>query len=74
MIPYGVDRFHIAPLLPRRCPRRPPGIAIGILNIRDGRDFRLVQAIQMVERGGFNVILLMEKNIQTEAYSYNRLG
>ena len=34
----------------------------------------IAQAIRAVERGGFDVMLLTETNIHTEAYSHNCLG
>ena len=42
--------------------------------IQDGRGFGLAQAIWALECGGFNVMLLTEKNIHTEAYSHKFLG
>ena len=63
----------LLPLLRRR-PPLPPGLVIGTLNRRDGWGFGLVQAIRAVERGGFDVMLLKETKIQTEAYSHNYLG
>ena len=44
------------------------------LNIRDGWGFWLGQAIQAVEGGGFDVMLLTEMKIQLDAYLHNRLG
>ena len=63
---HGADRLHMALLPPRRRPSRPLRTAIGTCNIRDGRVFGLAQAIQEVERGGFDLMLLTETNIQTE--------
>ena len=34
----------------------------------------MAQAIHTVERGGFDLMLMTEKNFQTEVYSHNRLG
>ena len=45
-----------------------------MLNIQDGRGFRLVQAIRKVEHGGFDIMLLTKTKIQTEEYSQNRMG
>ena len=72
-IPHGANRLHTASPLPRRRPRRPPGLAIGTLNIRDGRDFGLAQAIWVLVRGGFDVMLLTKTKIQSEACLHNRL-
>ena len=74
LMPHGADRLNMAPLLPLRQPRCSLGLAIGTLNIWDGRSFGLVQAIQAVERGGFGVMILTETKIQSVAYSYNCLG
>ena len=41
---------------------------------RYDKGFGLEQAIRDVEHGGFDVMLLMEKKIQTEAYSQNWMG
>ena len=41
-------------------PQRPSNIDISTLNIWDGRGFGLVQAIQSVERGGFDLMLLTD--------------
>ena len=51
-----------------------PNIAIATLNIRDGRGLGLAQAIQELECGGFDNMLLMDTKIQTEVYCHNRLG
>ena len=64
----------MAPFAARYRPPRPPGIAIGTLNISDGQFFGLAQAIRAVERGGFDVMLLTETKISTTAYCWNRLG
>ena len=58
----------------RRRPRCAPRLAIGTLNIRDGRDFGLAQAIRVLVCGGFDVMLLTKTEIQLEAYSHNFLG
>ena len=57
-----------------RRPPCPPGLAIGTPNIWNDRSFGLAQAIWAVECGGFDIILLTETKIQTEAFSHNRLG
>ena len=73
-IPYGADRLPTAPLLPRRRPPRPPRIAIRTLNIQDGRGFGMAQAIQAVDRGSFDMMLLTKTKISTTVYCQNRLG
>ena len=73
-IPHGTEHLHTAPPLPHHRPRRPPRIAIGNLNIRDGQGFRLALAIRTVERRGFDVILLTKTKIQSETYLHNRFG
>ena len=62
------------PLMPHRRPPLPPRLTIGTLNIRYGWGFGLAQAIREVERGGFDMMLLTETKIQSEAYSHIRLG
>ena len=57
-IPHGANCLHTDPLPTHRRPPRPPGLAIGTLNIQDGRGFGLAQAIQAVERRGFDVMLI----------------
>ena len=59
---------------PHLRPPRAPRISIGALNIQDVRGFGLAQVVWAVERRGYSVMLLKKTNIQTEAYSYNRLG
>ena len=73
-IPHGVDCLHMALPPPRRWPQRPPGLAIGKLNILDGRGFGMAQAIREVEREVFDMMMLTKTKIKSEAYSHNRLG
>ena len=47
---------------------------MGKYNILDGHGLRLSQAIRAVERGNYELMLLMEKNISDEVYCRNRLG
>ena len=54
-------------------PMRSPGIAIGTLNIQYGRGFGMALYIRAVNRSGFDVMLLIETKIQSEAYLHNRL-
>ena len=55
---HVTNRLHTAPPFPRLRHPRPPGLAIGTLNIQDGRGFGLSQAIWAVERGGVDMMLL----------------
>ena len=54
-------------------PNSNPGLAIRTLNIRYRWGFGLEQAIQTVERGFFDIMLLTKTKIQSETYSHNRL-
>ena len=72
-IPHDADCLHTATPLPRHRPPHPSGIAIRKLKIRDGQGFRLVQAIWVVERGDFDVMILTETKISTTTYCQNRL-
>ena len=74
LILHGADHLHMVPPPPRRRPPRLPSLAIRKINIRDGRGFGLAEAIQEMERRGFDVMLLMETNIQLEAYSHKQLN
>ena len=71
---HGAELLHKVPLPSLRRPPHPPSITIRTLNIKDSTVFRLAQAIWVVERGGFDVMVLIVTDIQYEAYSYNRLG
>ena len=71
---HGANRLHTEAPPPCLRPPHPPGISIKKLNIQDGHVFGLVQSIQAVERGGFDVMLLTETNIYMEKYSHNHLG
>ena len=55
---HGAGLLHTVQPPPRRRSPRPPGFAIGTLNIQDGRGFGLSQAIWAVERGGVDMMLL----------------
>ena len=63
---HGLNHLHMA-LPPPHC-RTPhsPRLSIGTLNIRYDKGFGLAQSIQAVERGGFDIMLLMDTKIQTE--------
>ena len=73
-IPHGSDRLHTATPPLCRQPQHPPRLSIRTLNICDVQVFGLAQAIRVVERGGFDVMLLTETKISTMAYFQNRLG
>ena len=64
-IPYGADRLYMAPPLSLFQPQRPLELAIGTLNPRCVQGFGLVQAIWLVERGGFDVILLIKTKLHS---------
>ena len=71
--PYGANQLHTALPLPRRRPPRLLGLVIRVLNIRDGHGFGMAQAIRVVERGGFDVMLLTKTKISTTAYFWHML-
>ena len=72
-IPHGTNLLQTAPPLTRRQPPHPPRLAIGALNIRYGWVFGLAQDIRVVERGGFDAMILTKTNMSTTAYFRNRL-
>ena len=49
-------------------------LIIGTLNTPDDRIYVLAQTIRSVERGGFDIILLVKTKIQKEAYSHIQVG
>ena len=59
-IRHGGDCLHTMLLPQRRWTPHPTRIAIGTLNVRDGRGFGLAQAIWEVEHGGFGLMLSTE--------------
>ena len=72
--PPGADRLHTAPPPLRSRPLRSPGTAIKTLSIRYGQGFGMAQAIQALERGGFNVMILTYTKISTSEYCFYLLG
>ena len=62
-IVHGTNHLHMAPPPPLRRTPFPPGLVIRTVNIRHRRGFGLVQAILAVEHGGFDVMILTEKEI-----------
>ena len=73
-IRHGANRLHLEVPPLRRWTSRPPGLAIGTLNIHDGRGFGIAQAVQSDKLGGFNLMFLTETKISTTVYFRNRLG
>ena len=73
---HGADWLHSAALPPPLCrhPSRSTDLAIGTLNTRGGRGFRLAQAVRAVKLGDFDLMVLTESNIYTAAYCRHRLG
>ena len=70
---HGANRLHMAPPL-RRCPPLPPGLSIGMLNVRDGQGFGLAQAIRAVDLRCFDVMILTKTKISITVYCWNLLG
>ena len=56
----GSGCLHMATSPLRLCTPFPPGIAIGALNIQDGRGRGLAQAIREVDRGGLDLMALAD--------------
>ena len=57
--------------------RRLPGpliLVIRTLNIRNGRSFGLVQEVQVVKLGGFNLMVITKIKISTMVFFWNCLG
>ena len=71
LILHVTNLLHTAPPFPYHRTPHPTGLTIVTLNIRDCRVFGLLQAIQVVERGGFVVMLLTDNKIQSKSYSQN---
>ena len=73
-IRHDGDRLHLA-LSPPCC--RPPcpwELSIGTFNIRNRPVFRISQAIQVVQIGGFYLMILADTKINNQAYFHNRMG
>ena len=70
-IPRGVNHLHMLTSLPYCRPLHPPGLAIETLNIRDCWGFGMTQAIRMVERGGFDMMLITKIKISMIVYCRN---
>ena len=62
---HGVDHLHTA---------YPRGLSLGTYNIYHGRGFSLAQAIWEVHIDSFDVMLLTETNITSEAYCHIWIG
>ena len=74
LIQHGANQLHLVLTLPRHRPPHPPGLTIGMLNIRYGRAFGIVQAVRAVELGRFDLMVLTGTNISTSVYCWNWLG
>ena len=60
---------------PPQCrPPRPPCFNLGTYNIRYIRGFVLPQAIQVVQLGNYDLMLLTDTNILNKTYYHNHLG
>ena len=65
-LPVGADLLHNdAPPSPKA---RPPGINVGLLNIRDGRDSNLGLACRCFEQANLDLIVVAETKIQDDIY------
>ena len=73
-ISNGQDHPHTAPPSPLRRTLRPRGLFLGKLNIRNCRGYRLTQAIQVLQIGGFNLMILTEIKITDQSYCFSSLG
>ena len=71
---HGVELLNTAPPPLLRWPPRPKGVSLGTYTIRNGRGFGLTQAIREVHIGSFDVMLLTETKITSEAYYHNQRG
>ena len=68
--PISHDRYrlHPAPPPPRQSAPRPRGLSLRTLNIRNGRGYGLVQAMQGVHILGFYLMILTDTNNTNQAY------
>ena len=73
-ISHGRYHLHKAPLTPRQLTTHPCGLSLGTLNICNSRGSVIVQAIQAVQIGSFDLMILTETNINYQAYCGIRLG
>ena len=71
---HGANRIHLEFPPPHHRIPRPPGIAIVIINIWNGRGFRIAQVVRAVELGSFNLMVLTETKISIVAYFCNQFG
>ena len=72
-IHHGGDHLHLAPPPPQIRPACPMGINLWTYNIQDGCGFGIPQAIQAVERGNYDLMLLTDTNITDAVYFHNCL-
>ena len=73
-IRHGADRLHTALAPSHHWAMRPLGINIGTYNIRYGWAFGLPEAIWVVLKGNYDIIILTKTKVQDEMYCWNRLG
>jgi hypothetical protein len=66
-IHHGADPLH-------QPKPRPPGIILGTLNIRDGRNSGLAIAIREFQQGNYNIIVATETKISNDIYAKHTLG
>ena len=72
LLHHGSDWLNTTP--PPLChPPYPIGLNLVTCNIRDGRGFRLPQAIRAVQIGNYNLILMTETKIPDVVYCHNYL-
>ena len=70
---HGQDCLHTAPPPPRQMTPHPRGLSLGNLNVRDGRGSGLVQGIQEVQIGDFDLMILTETKIKYQDYCIIRM-
>ena len=58
----------------RRWAPLPMEINLGTYNIWDGQAFGLPKVVWVVQKGNYNIMLLMDKKIHDGVYCCNRLG
>ena len=69
-----MDHLHMDPTPLRIYPPHPQVLSLRNFNICNGWGFGIAQAIQAVQIGGFDPMILTETNINDQNYCHNRLG
>ena len=72
-INHGGELLHTASPPPHRQTPLTWGLSLWTLNIRNGQESGITQAIKAAQIGGVNVMILMETNITDQDYCLNRL-